>query len=65
MIKVMRLDGKSLYVNPHQIEFIEENPDVSLIMLSGKKIILRESIEEVLKKIIEYRKQIGVWNNEN
>ena len=52
MIKVMRLDGKSLYVNPHQIEFIEENPDVSLIMLSGKKIILRESIEEVLKNAL-------------
>ncbi|MCL1818581.1 MAG: flagellar FlbD family protein, partial [Spirochaetaceae bacterium] len=32
MIRVTRLDGKVYYVNPHHIEYIEENPDTHLVM---------------------------------
>ncbi|MCR4790085.1 MAG: flagellar FlbD family protein [Treponemataceae bacterium] len=64
MIKVMRLDGKEYWINPHQIEYIEVNPDVTLTMLSGKKIVVRNSPEEIIKEIIEYRRQIGAFKNE-
>ncbi len=64
MIEVMRLDGKVYWVNPHMIESMETNPDLTLTMLSGKKIIVKNSPSEIIKKIIEYRKKIGIDNQE-
>lgn len=60
MIEVMRLDGKKYWVNPHMIESMETNPDLTLTMLSGKKIIVKNSPAEIINKIIEYRKNIGI-----
>jgi len=64
MIRVTRLDGKVYYVNPHQIEYIELNPDTTLVMLSGKRLIVRETYEAVLREIVEYRRMIGAFKNE-
>lgn len=64
MIQVTRLDGKEYWINPHQIERIETNPDVTLVMLSGQKLVIREKPEIIVQEIIEYRKQIGAFKNE-
>ena len=64
MIEVTRLDGKVFYVNPHQIEYIESNPDTTLIMLSGKRLVIREDYETIFHRIVEYRRQIGAFKNE-
>ena len=64
MIEVMRLDGTGYWVNPHMIESMETNPDLTLTMLSGKKIIVKNSPSEIIKKIIDYRKKIGIDNQE-
>jgi flagellar protein FlbD len=64
MIEVTRLDGREFYINPHQIEYIELNPDTTLIMLSGKRLIVREDYQAVLERIIAYRREIGVFKNE-
>ena len=64
MIEVMRLDGKSYWVNPHMIESMETNPDLTLTMLSGKKLIVKNSPKEIIEKIISYRKLIGVSTQE-
>ncbi|MDE5898819.1 MAG: flagellar FlbD family protein [Treponemataceae bacterium] len=60
MIEVMRLDGKSYWVNPHMIESMETNPDLTLSMLSGKKIVVKNSPSDIIEKIIGYRRQIGI-----
>ncbi len=64
MIEVMRLDGKVYWVNPHMIESMETNPDVTLTMLSGKKILVKNQPSEIIEKIIEYRKKIGINSQE-
>jgi flagellar protein FlbD len=58
MIKVTRLDGVEYYLNPHQIESIEIHPDTTLVMLTGKKLIVRESVQDLLRRIEEYRRRI-------
>jgi flagellar protein FlbD len=58
MIKVTRLNNTELWISPHQIEFIEETPDTVISFVSGKKIVVKEKIDEILKKIIEYRNKI-------
>ena len=64
MIKLTRLNGKEFFINPHQIETIEETPDTNIRLFSEKSIIVKEKGEEVLERIIEYRKKIGVIGNE-
>jgi len=64
MIKVTRLDGHEYYVNPHQIEYIESNPDTTLIMLSGKRLVVREDYQTVFDEIVAYRRLIGAFKNE-
>ena len=64
MIQVTRLDDTVYYVNPHQIEYIECNPDTTFIMLSGKRLIVREDYQSVFDRIVEYRRLIGAFKNE-
>ncbi|MDR1257535.1 MAG: flagellar FlbD family protein [Spirochaetaceae bacterium] len=64
MVKVTRLDGKEYYINPHQIESMECKPDTTLLMLSGKIIIAREKPDEIIGRIVEYRRRIGGFKNE-
>ena len=64
MVEVTRLDGKIYYVNPHQIEYIESNPDTTLIMQSGKRLVVREDYQTVFQRIVEYRRLIGAFKNE-
>jgi len=64
MIEVTRLNGKKYWINPHQIESMEQNPDLTLTLLSGKKVVVRDSPEEVVDKVVEYRRRIGIWNQE-
>jgi len=64
MIKVTRLNGNEYYINPHQIESIEIHPDTTLLMLSGKHVIVLEDVQELIERIVEYRKRIGYFKNE-
>jgi flagellar protein FlbD len=64
MVEVTRLDGKTYYVNPHQIEYVESNPDTTLVMLSGKHLVVREDYPTVFQRIVEYRRLIGAFKSE-
>ncbi|MDR2803714.1 MAG: flagellar FlbD family protein [Treponema sp.] len=64
MIEVTRLDGVKYYINPHQIETMESKPDTTLLMLSGKIVVVREKPVEVIDRIVGYRKRIGGFKNE-
>ena len=64
MIKVTRLNGDEYFINPHQIETMELHPDTTLQMLSGKHIVVKEGPDELLGRIVEYRRRIGGFKNE-
>lgn len=65
MIKVTRLNGKEYYINPHQIESIEIHPDTTLLLLSGKHVVVLEKVEVLVDRIVEYRRRIGGFKNED
>jgi len=64
VIEVTKLDGKVYYLNPHQIEYVERNPDTTIIMLSGKHLVVKEDFETLFKRIVAYRRLIGAFKNE-
>ena len=58
MIEVTRLNDTKLLINSDQIEFVEETPDTVISFLSGKKIIVKESRQEIQDLVILYRRKI-------
>ena len=58
MIKVTNLHGKIFMINADLIELIETMPDTIITLTTGKKIIVRESTEEILQKVVEFKRQI-------
>jgi flagellar protein FlbD len=64
MIRVTQLGGNQYYVNPHQIEYVETNPDTTLVMLSGKRLVIREDYQTLFDEIVAYRRLIGAFKNE-
>ncbi len=57
MIRVSRLNGFKITVNAELIELIESNPDTTLCMVTGSRIVVREPVNEVIDKIMDYRRE--------
>ncbi len=55
MISVTRLNGEHLYVNADLIETVEATPDTLIAFTTGKKMMVLESVDEVVERIKEYR----------
>lgn len=64
MILVHRLNKSELIINANQIEMVESTPDTVITLINDKKIIVRESAEEVRKLVMEYHQAIfqAAWN---
>ena len=57
VIRVSRLDGRELVVNAELIELIEATPDTHLTLIGGKQLIVRESSDDVVERVIAYRRR--------
>jgi uncharacterized protein YlzI (FlbEa/FlbD family) len=55
MIEVTRLNGNPMLVNSDLIKIAEASPDTMLTLIHGEKLIVRESCQEILDKILAYR----------
>jgi flagellar protein FlbD len=53
------LNGKAVYVNPNLIELLERTPDTMLTLTTGKRLIVRESPEEVARLFTEYISKVA------
>ena len=58
MITVTKLSDKDIIINCDMIEQIEANPDTTITLNSGKKIMVKDSVEELMERIHAYRKSI-------
>ncbi len=58
MIEVTRLNETKILINPDLIEVVEETPDTVITFTTGKKIIVKESRQEIKNLVKLYRKDI-------
>lgn len=56
MIKLTRLNATEVVVNAEMVEFVEAIPDTIVTLQSGKKIMVTEPVDEVIARVIEYRR---------
>jgi flagellar protein FlbD len=59
LIKVTRFNHTEVILNADLIEFIEANPDTVITMITGKKVLVRETADEVRSRALDYRRSIG------
>lgn len=62
MIEVTSLNDRKFLINAELIERVEETPDCIITLTSGKKIIVKESRQEIKNLVILYKKE--VYNRE-
>ncbi|MGL4739094.1 MAG: flagellar FlbD family protein [Cellulosilyticaceae bacterium] len=55
MINVTKINGKEITLNAELIEIIEQTPDTIITLTTGKKVIVSETREAIVEKVIAYK----------
>ena len=58
MIEVTRLNGTKLLINDDLIEIVEETPDTVITLTTGRKLIIKESRQEIKNLVKLFRKEL-------
>jgi len=58
MIQLTRLNNHPLVVNSDLIKFVEQAPDTVITLVSGEKIVVRESAQDVLERVVQFRRSV-------
>lgn len=62
MITLSRLSGTTVAINPDLITWIDVTPDTTVSLLTRDVIVVRETLDEVITRIIAFRKATGTPN---
>jgi flagellar protein FlbD len=57
LTKLAKQQDEKIVVNADLIEFVERTPDTLISTTTGKKFMVRESVEEVVEKVVAYRRR--------
>jgi flagellar protein FlbD len=58
MIELTRLNGNPMVLNSDLIKTAEASPDTMLTLITGEKLIVRETCDEVTDRVLEYRARL-------
>jgi flagellar protein FlbD len=58
VIFITRPNGSKLYLNPELIQTVEATPDTIITLVSNKKLIVKDTPEQIAARFIEYRRKI-------
>jgi flagellar protein FlbD len=60
LITLTRLNGKPFVVNAELIRTIEERPDTTIVLINGDTLIVKEKMQDVVARAIEYARAIRI-----
>ena len=63
MIRLTRLNGQPIVINPEVIESLEATPDTLISLTSGQKLAVLESVDEVEERFVRYQRR-KLWRTE-
>ena len=58
MIALTRLNGQRFVINAEKIRYLEQTPDTMVCCESGEKLMVKETLDEVIRRAIEYARAI-------
>ncbi|HEX3656505.1 MAG TPA: flagellar FlbD family protein [Pirellulales bacterium] len=56
MIKLTHLSGEEFVVNADLIRYVERRPDTFVTLTSGDRLVVRESMDEVMRRALDYQR---------
>ena len=59
MIKVRKINGEEMVINAEMIETVEARPDTTISLATGNKIIVKDTVSEIVQKVLEYRRLVN------
>lgn len=59
MISITRLGGQAILVNADLIELVETTPDTIITLTTGKRLLVRETPQELTDRVLRYRRSAG------
>ena len=62
MIEVTRFQGSKVVINAELIESVEETPDTVITLTSGKKMVVEETVDQVVSLVVDYKRKIHSMN---
>lgn len=63
MVILTKLNNQSFTVNSELIETLEQTPDTVIVMTTGNKYVVKETPEEIIDKIVEFKRRIHSVEN--
>ena len=57
MIFVTRTNGSKIYINAELIQTVESTPDTVITLTSNKKLLVKDTAQEIAERFIEYRRK--------
>ena len=61
MIELTKLNNKKFVINSELIETVEAMPDTTISLTTGNKYVVRESVSEIIHKVIEFKQQFNLF----
>jgi flagellar protein FlbD len=58
MITITKLNHQAMVINAELIKFIERTPDTMITLTTGEKLLVRESLDEVVERAIQYGRRV-------
>ncbi len=58
MIHLTKLNNQPMVLNSELVEFIENKPDTVITLITGNKVVVLETTEEVIDRIVDYRRRV-------
>jgi len=61
LIELTKLNNKKFVINSDLIETVEAMPDTTISLTTGNKYVVKESVSEIIHKIIEFRQAFNLF----
>lgn len=58
MIALTRLNGQQFVINAERIRYLEQTPDTLICCDNGEKLMVKETLDQVMRKAIDYARVI-------
>jgi len=58
MVLLTKINNAQVTINCDMIQFIEETPDTVITLGNGDKVVVKDRMNEIIDKIVEYRRRI-------
>ena len=61
MMVLTRLNGRRIVLNAEMVKTVEETPDTLITLVNGDRMMVTESLEEVVRRAVEYTRSVRAF----